>query len=67
MLELSNVTKLGLDGVPNCSRLGLETRDSSDDFGDMDANERTALIVGVAVGKTIISSSENSASELSGP
>lgn len=41
--------------------------DSAEDFGDMDGSEITAFIVGVVVGKTIMSSSENSASELSDP
>lgn len=69
MLELSSITKLGLDGAPSCSTTGLEypVTDSAEDFGDMDGSERTALMVGVVVGKTIISSSEYSGSELSNP
>ena len=68
MLELLSVTKLGLDGTPIGSTLGLEYRVavsscSCADLGDVGGSDTTALIVGVAVGKTINSSSEYSASE----
>jgi hypothetical protein len=79
-LELSRVTKLGLegapiglDGAPIRWTLGLEyIKDFSSsselaDLGDVGGSDTTALIVGVAVGRTIISSSENSASEGSEP
>lgn len=67
-LELSSVTKLGLDGAPMGSTLGLEYRTAGSscscvDLGDVGGSDTTALIVGVAVGKTSISSSEYSASE----
>jgi len=66
-LELSRVTKLGLDGAPMGWILGLEypnvDASSGSDFGDVGGSDTTALIVGVAVGSTIKSSSENSASD----
>lgn len=75
MLELSRVTKLGLEGAPMGSTLGLEypiwvdsssSRSSSlVDLGEVGGSDTTALIVGVAVGNTIKSSSEYSASEAS--
>lgn len=70
-LELSSVTKLGLDGTPIGSIFGLEYpmagSSSRADLGDVGGSETTALIVGVAVGNTIISSSEKLASEPSEP
>lgn len=72
MLELSRVTKLGLEGAPIGSTFGLEkpisvesSSSSIVDLGEVGGSDTTALIVGVAVGNTIRSSSENSASELS--
>lgn len=68
-LELSNVTKLGLDGTPIRSTFGLEypsTESSSCAwFGDDGGSDSTGLMVGVAVGSTTRSSSEYSASDTS--
>lgn len=62
--------KLGLDGTPMGTTFGLELpmvvcSRSPPDGGDVGGSESTGLMVGVAVGRTIISSSEYSEPESS--